>query len=143
MKRKSIRVLVVEPANQHTPFERARPNGSLGPAYIIGALRKCGFEADSLDACVGPRGRNLNETFYRREELESGNIRCGLSTTELAEIFAQYDMVATSSSFTVQTRMHFEIAAMAKKVEKENGQSILTVSGGVNARALKEHFLLN
>ena len=143
MNRKSIRVLVVEPPNQHIPFERARPNGSLGPAYIVGALRKYGVEADYLDACVGQSGRNLNETFYRREELENGNIRCGLSAGELAEIFAQYDMVATSSSFTVQTRMHFEIAAIVKMIEKEDGRSILTVSGGVNARALKEHFLSN
>ena len=30
-----------------------------------------------------------------------------------------------------------------KKVSKENGKKILVVSGGVNARALREHFLSN
>ena len=39
--------------------------------------------------------------------------------------------------------MHFEIAKIAKKVSKDSGKKILVVSGGVNARALREHFLSN
>ena len=85
----------------------------------------------------------MRKTFFKRVEMENGNIRCGMSSNELPEIFAKYDVVATSSIFTVQTRMHFEIAAIAKKVMRENKKLILTVSGGVNARSLREHFLSN
>jgi len=141
--RKNIRVLIVEPSNQHPRHEKARPNGSLGPAYLVGALRREGIEADYLDVTVGPKGSDVNKTFFKRVKMENGNIRCGMSSDELPEIFAQYDVVATSSIFTVQTRMHFEIAAIAKKVMRENKKLILTVSGGVNARSLREHFLSN
>ncbi len=83
-------------------------------------LRREGIEADYLDVTVGPKGSDVNKTFFKRVKMENGNIRCGMSSDELPEIFAQYDVVATSSIFTVQTRMHFEIAAIAKKVMKEN-----------------------
>ena len=46
LNRKNIRVLIVEPSNQHPRHEKARPNGSLAPAYLVGALRKKGIEAD-------------------------------------------------------------------------------------------------
>ena len=141
--KKNIRVLIVEPSNQQQPIEKARTNGSLAPAYLVGALRKKGIEADYLDATVGPIGSDLKKTFYLRNEMENGNIRVGMSYDDLPEIFSRYDIVATSSTFTLQTRMHFELAAIAKKVIKENGQSILVVSGGVNARSLREHFLSN
>lgn len=138
-----IKVLVMEPPNRHLARDMARPNGSLGPAYLIGSLRRAGIEADYLDGTVGPEGQDLNETFYNRTEEEDGTIRYGMNPPELAEILARYDVVATSSIFTFQTRMHFEVAAMAKKVAEERGRPILTLSGGVNARALKEHFLAN
>ena len=141
--KKNIRVLVIEPSNQQPKYEKARPNGTLGPAYIVGSLRKHGIETDYLDATVGQIGRNLKETFYLRNEMENGNIRYGMNTNELPEIFSRYDIIATSSTFTIQTRMHFEIANIVKKVSKENGKKILVVSGGVNARALREHFLSN
>ena len=141
--KKNVRVLLVEPASQRPHFDRAKPNGNLGPAYIVGALRDHGIEVDYLDATVGQRGRNLNETFYRRTELENGLIKFGMSSEEFFEIFSNYDIIATSSIFSAQTRMHFEIATIVKKVSKESGKPILTVSGGVNARALREHFLSN
>ena len=141
--KKNIRVLIVEPSNQQQPIEKARTNGSLAPAYLVGALRNKGIEADYLDATVGPIGSDLKKTFHLRNEMENGNIRVGMSYDDLPEIFSRYDIVATSSTFTLQTRMHFELAAIAKKVIKENGQSILVVSGGVNARSLREHFLMN
>ena len=141
--KKNLRVLVIEPALQRPIYDKARPNGGLGPAYLVGALRKHGIEVDYLDVTVGTRGRNLNETFYRRKEMENGNIRYGMSSDEFPDIFSKYDIIATSSIFSAQTRMHFEIATIAKKVSKENSKPILTVSGGVNARALREHFLSN
>tara|TARA_B100000029_G_scaffold125588_2_gene119145 strand:- start:4497 stop:6050 length:1554 start_codon:yes stop_codon:yes gene_type:complete len=141
--KKNIRVLLIEPAVQRPTFDRPKPNGNLGPAYIIGALRKHGVEVDYLDATVGQEGRDLKETFYSRTELENGLIRFGMNPKEYYEIFSNYDIIATSSIFSAQTRMHFEIGSIAKKVSKTIGKKILVVSGGVNARALKEHFLSN
>ena len=141
--KKNLRVLVIEATNQLAPQEKARPQGTLGPAYIVGSLRKHGIETDYLDATVGQEGRDLKETFYQKKELENGNIRYGISPDEFPEIFSHYDIVATSSIFTFQTRMHFEIGNIVKKVSKENGKKILAVSGGINARALREHFLSN
>jgi len=143
MYKKNCKVLVIEPCNQLPSFEKARPNGTLGPAYIIGSLRRNGIETDYLDATVGQLGRDLKETFYRREELENGNIKFGMKNLELFNIFSNYDIIATSSIFTVQTRMHFEIAKIAREVEKNNNKKITVVTGGVNARSLREHFLSN
>ncbi len=143
MYKKNLKVLIIEPANQLQANDKARPNGTLGPAYILGSLRRNGIEADYLDATVGEIGRDLNETFYLRTEMENGNIRYGMSADELPEIFCKYDIIATSSIFTVQTRMHFEMAKIAQKVSKENNKKITVISGGVNARALREHFLSN
>jgi radical SAM superfamily enzyme YgiQ (UPF0313 family) len=59
----------------------------------------------------------------------------------MAEVFAEYDVIATSSIFTAQTRLHFEVAEVAREVEAGKGKRMLVVSGGVNARAMREHFL--
>ena len=64
--KKNIRVLLIEPAVQRPTFDRAKPNGNLGPAYIIGALRKHGVEVDYIDATVGPSGSDLNTTYFLR-----------------------------------------------------------------------------
>jgi radical SAM superfamily enzyme YgiQ (UPF0313 family) len=135
------RVLVLEPPNQQLPVDTARPNGSLGPAYLVAALRRRGIDADYLDATVGRPGDRLEETFHRRLSQENGTIRYGMSREHLAEVFAGYDVVATSSIFTAQTRMHFEAAEIARGVSKQIGRRILLVSGGVSARAMREHFL--
>ena len=47
--KKNLRVLVIEPALQRPIYDKARPNGGLGPAYLVGALRKHGIEVDYLD----------------------------------------------------------------------------------------------
>ena len=117
--KKNIRVLLIEPALQRPSFDRPKPNGNLGPAYIIAALRRHGVEVDYLDATVGQVGRNLDETFYNKTKLENGLIRFGMSIDELPEIFSNYDIVATSSIFSAQTRMQFEVAAVAAKVSGE------------------------
>ena len=126
--KKNVRVLVIEPPLQRPIFDKARPNGSLGPAYLVGSLRKHGIEVDYIDASVGPKGTDLNESFYRRIQIENGNIRYGMSNDAMSEIFSKYDIIATSSIFTAQTRMHFEIAAIAKKVAKESSKKILIIS---------------
>lgn len=138
-----MRVLVLEPPNQQLPIDTARPNGALGPAYLVGALRARGIEADYLDATVGRATDAIAVTFYNRVEQDNGTIRYGASRDLLAEIFAGYDVIATSSIFTAQTRMHFDGAEIAKHVSREGDRKILVVSGGVNARALHRHFLTN
>ena len=87
--RKNIRVLIVEPSNQHPRHEKARPNGSLGPAYLVGALRREGIEADYLDVTVGPIGSDVSKTFFKRVKMKNGNIRCGMSSDEFPDIFSK------------------------------------------------------
>ena len=113
--KKNIRVLVIEPAIQRPSFDRARPNGNLGPAYLIGALKQHGIEADYLDATVGEDGRDLKETFYNRKELENGLIRFGMSIDELPEIFSNYDIeVGHEKRYKLK-----DIDLLAKAVEME------------------------
>lgn len=130
-----VKVLVMEPPNQLLPIDTARPNGALGPAYLVGALRAAGIEADYYDATVGWPSESLSTTFYNRQAQANGTIRYGASKEQIAEMVSRYDVIATSSIFTAQTRMHFEVAAIAKQ------QGKLLVAGGVNAVALKPHFI--
>ena len=44
--KKNIRVLLIEPPLQRPSYDRPRPNGNLGPAYIIAPLRRHGVEVD-------------------------------------------------------------------------------------------------
>jgi anaerobic magnesium-protoporphyrin IX monomethyl ester cyclase len=138
-----VKVLVLEPANQQLPIDTARPNGALGPAYLVGALRAAGIQADYCDGTVGAADEPIEQSFLNRVEQENGTIRYGVTPARLAEAIAGYDIVATSSIFTAQTRMHFEAAAIARRVEAGRGRRLLMVAGGVNARALTPHFLAN
>src|SRR3990167_5164759 len=115
---RDVRVLVMEPPNQLLPIDTARPNGSLGPAYLVGALRAAGVEADYYDGTVGWEGDDLKDTFYNRVEQENGLVRYGASKERLAEVISKYDVIATSSIFSAQTRMHLEIAEITKWVER-------------------------
>lgn len=140
---RNLKVLVMEPANQQLSTDTARPNGALGPAFLVGALRAHDIEADYLDATVGLPSDSLEETFFNRMEQENGNIRYGMSAAAMAKVFAKYDVIATSSIFSAQTRLHLEAARIAKQVADERGREILVISGGVNARAMREVFLSN
>jgi len=140
---RNLKVLVLEPPNQTLPHDGPRANGGLGPAYLVGALRLHGIEADYLDGTVGFDGTTLESTFYNLTEQDSGNIRYGMSPSHLAEAIAEYDVIATSSIFTLQTRMHFDVAKLAREVAEDRGRRILLLSGGVNARSLHRHFLAN
>lgn len=129
-----MKVLIVEPPNQQMGFDTARVNGSLGPAYLIGALREHGIEADYYDGTVGWPEDAPETTYYNRTVQPNGMIRCGAAVERLTEVLAGYSLIATSSIFTAQTRMHFELAAIAGRL------GIPIISGGVNARALASHF---
>ena len=129
---------MIEPANQQKAREKAVPNRNLGPAYLMGALQSHGIEVDYLDCTVGQPGRDLKETFFNRKELDNGNIRYGMDPNELYEIFSNYDIIATSSIFTMQTRMHFEIAKIAKKVSTDKGKEMLVDNYSFTADALHD-----
>ncbi len=130
-----MKVLVMEPPNQLLPQDTVRPNGALGPAYLVGALRSSGVEADYYDATVGWSNEPLGSTFYNRQVQENGLVRYGASKEQLADVVSGYDIVATSSIFSAQTRMHFEVAEIARK------QGKIVASGGVNAAALRDQFI--
>jgi len=124
----------MEPPNQLLPTDTARPNGALGPAYLVGALRAAGIEADYYDGTVG---RNDLAAFYMRERQENGLIRYGVNDETLSWAIYPYDVLALSSIFTAQTRMHFESIRIARLVRP----NIRIIVGGVNARALRKQFL--
>ena len=122
-----MKMLFVYPPNQLMPIETPRPDGSLGPLYLIGALREIGIEADLLDATA--------EGFNQTELQENGLIRIGLTNDQIAERIEPYDTICINSNFTPQTKMAFEVARIAKAQGKR------VIAGGVNARALRNRFL--
>lgn len=121
------------------PNEKPRPDGSLGPLYLAGALEEVGIETDILDASVGTPSDSLDTTFNRHIMQLNGLVRIGMTYERICEVIARggYNVVGIHSNFTPQTRMALEVAKAAKNVSKD----ILVVAGGVNARALPEKFL--
>lgn len=134
-----LKVLLVYPPNQLMASELPRPDGSLGPLYLAGALERAGIEVDVLDANVGTARDDLDQTFNRQVMQDNGLIRIGMTSERLSEVIASggYNVVGVHSNFTPQTKMALEVAQAAKRVSKD----ILVVAGGVNARALPERFL--
>jgi len=139
MSKQNPKVLFVYPPNQLMAVEIPRPDGSLGPLYLAGALRRAGIQAEVLDASVGATGDSLRETFFRRALQSNGLTRIGMTPERLEEFLGQgqYDIVGISSNFTPQTRMALEVAEIAKKVKPDT----LVIAGGVNARAIPKKFL--
>src|SRR3989344_2319040 len=136
---RELKVLLVYPPNQLMPVETPRPDGSLGPLYLAGALEAEGIEVDILDASVGTAEDKLEDTFLRPLMQENGLIRIGMTAERIQEEIANggYTVVGINSNFTPQTRMALDVAAAAKSVSRE----ILVLAGGVNARNLPERFL--
>lgn len=136
---KDKKVLLMYPPNQLLPSETPRSDGSLGLPYLVAALEQRGMRADILDASVGCNGYSLKDTFYRRVVQENGLTRIGMSFEEIAQhvVSEGYDVVGINSNFTPQTSMVFKTAEAIKKANPE----IKVITGGVNARAMKERFL--
>ena len=132
------KILLMYPPNQLMAIEMPRPDGSLGPLYLAGALRDAGYEVDLLDASVGASEDKLSDTFENRVLLPNGLTRIGMTPDRLREYFSRgnYDIVGISSNFTPQTNMALEVARIVKEVNPET----LVIVGGVNARALSERF---
>jgi radical SAM superfamily enzyme YgiQ (UPF0313 family) len=120
------------------PIETPRPDGSLGPLYLAGALEQAGYEVDILDASVGPENGRLEDTFYRSAMQPNGLVRIGMTIDAIREFIAkgEYNVVGINSNFTPQTKMAFEVAQVAKEISRD----ILVVAGGVNARNLPARF---
>ena len=119
------------------PIETPRPDGSLGPLYLAGALRQIEIEPDLVDCSVGTPKDDLKDTFYRSIPLENGLVRIGMSPERIAEVFSKgYDLVCIHSNFTPQTKMVFEVAAIARKVLPQ----AKIITGGVNARSMAIRF---
>lgn len=133
------KVLLVYPPNQLMGEEKPRPDGSLGPLYLAGALENAGFQTDILDASVGTADDRLENTFHCPAMQENGLIRIGMSVSRIAEVIAkgEYGIVGINSNFTPQTRMALDVARAAKSVSRD----ILVIMGGVSARALSERIL--
>ncbi|MCR4333498.1 MAG: B12-binding domain-containing radical SAM protein [Patescibacteria group bacterium] len=133
------KVLLVYPPNQLMPVELPRPDGSLGPLYLAGALERAGIEVDVLDASVGTPDDSLETTFNNRVLQSNGLIRIGMTAERISEVISNggYNVVGVNSNFTPQTKMALEVARLAKGVSED----ILVVAGGVNARALPGRFL--
>lgn len=138
---KEPKVLLMYPPNQLMPGETPRPDGSLGPLYLAGALRKMGLEADLLDAVVGTEDDTLQDTFYRNEVQLSGLIRIGMSWERIEKFLGQkqYNIVGINSNFTPQTKMAFRVAEIAKRINPKT----LVIAGGINARNLWPRFMAN
>ena len=120
-------------------IETARPDGSLGPLYLAGALRQIGIEADIVDATVGTEEDTLKNTFYRSEMQTNGLTKIGMPWKRIEEFLGkkQYDIVGINSNFTPQTNMAFKVAEIAKRVNPQT----LVIAGGVNTRNLWPRFL--
>jgi radical SAM superfamily enzyme YgiQ (UPF0313 family) len=129
----------VYPAQQFTRTEVPRPDGSLGLLYLAGILRNNDFDVSILDMCVGHEGDDLQDTFFRRTDIDEGHIRVGMSPDRLCTELKGIDIVGVTSIFTPQTYQCFEVA----KTTKEFNPNILTIAGGGNARAFHQMFLDN
>jgi len=127
------------PPNQLYPTETPRSDGSLNLPYLAAAVERAGIESDILDSSVGTEGLSLQETFYNPVMQENGLTRIGMSFDQIAQhvVSKGYDIVAINSNFTPQTSMVFQTAAAIRKADPE----IKIITGGVNARAMKERFL--
>lgn len=132
------KVLFIYPPNQLMDIETPRPDGSLGPLYLAGALRQIGIEPDLVDMAVGTDEDSLESTFYRRVMQSNDLTRIGMSWERIRQLFerGRYDIVAINSNFTPQTRMAFKVAKIAKEVNRDT----LVISGGINARHLANRF---
>ena len=105
--KKQIKGILIYPPNQLMDVETPRPDGSLGPLYLAAALESQGIKTDILDASVGSRENNLENTFYRNVKQKNGLTRIGMNFDEIAEYVEnkKYDFVGISSNFTPQTKM--------------------------------------
>lgn len=136
---KDPRFLLVFPPMQFAKDEMVRPDGTLALPYLDASLTHAGFYSQILDMSIGTDADCLEDTFYNKKPI-SENLSCiGMSEERILQEIEKYDVIAVTSIFTQQTSRCFEIANLVKK----NFPEKLMITGGVNARSLKEHFFDN
>lgn len=135
---KNPRFLLMYTPLQFTKEDSAKPEGSLGLLYLAEALRKNGYEVDILDACVGNDKHSLQNSFFRKTDLKNGLIRIGLSDDDILSEVEKYDVIGITSLFTQQTTMVVNLIRLIKN----NYPDKLIIMGGVNARSMRERFIL-
>ena len=129
-------LLIYSPQRQDPRFGAVKPEGSLGLAYLAGALRDNNYEVTILDGCVGNEKHSLRETFYRQTTLPNGMIRAGLSPEEIVAEVVEFDVIGISAIFTAQTTMVVEILRAITQAYPEK----LILLGGINARSQQSLF---
>jgi radical SAM superfamily enzyme YgiQ (UPF0313 family) len=131
------------PPLQYTTDELIRPDGTLALPYLDSALSAAGFHSSILDMSIGRPGTDrLENTFYRAvplPDVSADMVRIGMSDERILEEVRDYDVIAVTSIFTQQTSRCLHLG----KLIKSAFPSKILVAGGVNARALREHFLDN
>ena len=130
------RFLLMYSPLQFAPQDSVKPDGSLSPPYVAGALRDANFDVKILDACVGNEKDDLKDSFYNPVELPSGLVRVGISRERIASEIADYSVIGITSIFTTQTAMVLDLIRLIKEVDPNK----LVVAGGVNARYLADRF---
>ena len=133
---KQPRFLLMYSALQFAPEEMAKPDGSLSLPYLAGALRDEAYDVDILDVSVGNKRDKLEDTFFNTTYLPSGLIRCGMKRERIEQEIANFDVIGVSSIFTTQTTMVLDLIRTVKEVAPEK----LVLTGGVNARNLRDRF---
>lgn len=132
----SPRFLLLYPPLQFSVGEVVKPDGSLSLAYLAGALRDAGYDADILDCTVGFDHSPLAESFHNVTEQDNGLLRVGLCADDILRIVERYDVVGLSSIFTPQTTPCLDLVAQIKRRFPEK----IIIAGGVNARNMRERF---
>lgn len=133
---KQPRFLLMYSALQFAPEEMAKPDGSLSLPYLAGALREAEYDVDILDVSVGGPNDKLEDTFFSTSHLPSGLIRVGMLRERIEHEIADYDVIGISSIFTTQTTMVLDLIRTVKEFAPEK----LVLTGGVNARNLRDRF---
>lgn len=133
---KHPKFLLLYPPLQFDRGEQAKPDGSLGLIYIASALRNEGYEVNVFDAAVGNDKDILEESFFRREVLDSGLFRIGVSNSRILEEVSYCDIIGIPSIFTPQTSQVINIINLIKI----NFPEKTVITGGVNARTLRYSF---
>ncbi len=133
---KDPRFLLIYSALQFAPEEQAKPDGSLSLAYLASALRNAAYEVRILDVSVGNEKDTLEDGFRNTSALSTGLIRVGISHERIAQEVAEADVIGVSSIFTPQTKMVFEVFKLIKEIDPDK----LLITGGVNARNLRDRF---
>lgn len=138
MSKEHQRALLVEPTNLFPADAHRRPNGSLGPVYLGGALREAGFDVDYLDASVGtPEQKNKDIFFRQNQPNEKGLVQVGMNDDEIRKAVEGYDVIAVTNIFTPQTNTALRFGHLVKEV---NPNTVL-LGGGINTWSLSDRFL--